>query len=147
MEQHSQNEVAAQLKTTIEEMQLGIGNLVAYQTKLDEIAKAMQLFMMKWAPDVERVTDEHAEDIEALKNSLEHVGKSIAAIRKDIVELRRENELNSLTRGVGKDIVDLRLRHTAAENELNSLGREWGNEIAELRKEIELLKGKNSNNV
>jgi hypothetical protein len=45
-------------------------------------------FASTWCPDIERVADEHADDIDALKAGQEHIGKNIAALRKEIQLLR-----------------------------------------------------------
>lgn len=59
------------------------------QTRIDRLVSVVGPLGNKWAPEIERVSDEHADDIDALKASQEHIGKTIAGLRKEIDGLKK----------------------------------------------------------
>jgi hypothetical protein len=58
------------------------------QTRIDRLVSIVGPIANKWAPEIERVSDEHARDIDAIKGSQEHIGKTIVSLKHDIADLK-----------------------------------------------------------
>jgi negative regulator of replication initiation len=78
------NSIQESMTAILRQMQDLISLCAACEKMAKEANVVVQAIATVWAKDIERVLDEHKEDIDALKNSQEYVGRSIAAVRKDI---------------------------------------------------------------
>lgn len=72
------------------QMQTYITMVQGQQEMIMKMAQAIDALTTKWCPDVQRVVDEHADDIDALKASQEFIGKGIGALKKEIESLKNK---------------------------------------------------------
>lgn len=82
METNEQIERA--MEAILQQMQKHIALAASCEQMAKEALATVSAIAKVWVPDVERVLDEHFQDITALVNSQEFIGKGIAGIKKEI---------------------------------------------------------------
>ena len=71
------------------QMQELIGKVTEMSRQFTALSTVVNGLASTWCPDIERVVDQHADDIDALKSGQEFIGKTLAGFKKEIGELKK----------------------------------------------------------